>query len=281
MKQIKSKYWIDKFAGFSIEGDDSKKFLNGITTSNIISNTKNIVQTCWLTPTGVLRAVLEIHNINNESNRLLILVLMGDIDALRKYCKDFTFPSDDVKVGDIRYFSRIQEINHINNWREFIPELLDEINHNDYSFKNKLEFIKSYDLKEWQINQGIPRFGYEINGKNNPLELGLVDLIDFNKGCYLGQETMAKLKNVSILKQEIRVWFSRNALENLRLKDNRIFFDMSERKTAGFITSCQKLRNKNYQGLVMVKKQYLEESIFYSDELGQINTNKSIGSAFL
>ena len=46
----------------------------------------------------------------------------------------------------------------------------------------------------------------EINGKNNPLELGLQDLIDFNKGCYLGQETMSKIKNVSSLKQEIRIW---------------------------------------------------------------------------
>ncbi|MEC8529550.1 MAG: chlorite dismutase family protein [Thermoproteota archaeon] len=36
-------------------------------------------------------------------------------------------------------------------------------------------------------------FEKEINGKNNPLELGLQDLIDFNKGCYLGQETISKI----------------------------------------------------------------------------------------
>ena len=61
----------------------------------------------------------------------------------------------------------------------------------------------------------------EINGKNNPLELGLKDLIDFNKGCYLGQETMSKIKNVSSLKQEIRIWQSFESNLNLDLEDKK------------------------------------------------------------
>ena len=75
-------------------------------------------------------------------------------------------------------------------------------------YKNKLNLLNPNDLKLWKINQAIPSLEMEINGKNNPLELGLKDLIDFNKGCYLGQETMSKIKNVSSLKQEIRIWKS-------------------------------------------------------------------------
>lgn len=38
-----------------------------------------------------------------------------------------------------------------------------------------------------------PRFGAEIDGVANPLELGLRPLVDFGKGCYIGQEIVARL----------------------------------------------------------------------------------------
>ena len=41
--------------------------------------------------------------------------------------------------------------------------------------------MNTNDLQLWKINQAIPSLNSEINGKNNPLELGLTDLIDFNK----------------------------------------------------------------------------------------------------
>ena len=34
---------------------------------------------------------------------------------------------------------------------------------------------------EWKIRQGFPSSLYELDGKINPLELGIPDLIDFNK----------------------------------------------------------------------------------------------------
>ncbi len=44
-----------------------------------------------------------------------------------------------------------------------------------------------------RIALGVPAFGAEIDGSANPLELGLTDLIDFAKGCYVGQEIVARL----------------------------------------------------------------------------------------
>ncbi|MFN8423610.1 MAG: hypothetical protein U0470_09605 [Anaerolineae bacterium] len=44
-----------------------------------------------------------------------------------------------------------------------------------------------------RIRHVVPRFGAEIDGTTNPLELGLFELIDFNKGCYIGQEIVARL----------------------------------------------------------------------------------------
>ena len=281
MEKESSRYWIDKFDLFCVKGKDSKRFLNGITTSNISSNDNNIIKTCWLTPTGNLRAMLEIYNNSNESNALLVLVLIGDVNEIRNYCLDLIFPSDDIKVGDTYSSYRLQEIDNLNQWRKFNPILLSEMNYKNYCLKNKLDFLSCDELKEWKINQAIPRFKTEVNGKSNPLELGLSDLIDFNKGCYLGQETMAKLKNVSFLKQEIRVWKSNCKSKNVNLDDNKIFLDNTKKEVAGFITSYDQSKDLNYHGLVLIKKKYLQIYFFYSDQFGKIKINKSIGSVFL
>ncbi len=44
-----------------------------------------------------------------------------------------------------------------------------------------------------RIEQGVPAQGRELTEDANPLEAGLIDLISFNKGCYVGQEVVARL----------------------------------------------------------------------------------------
>ena len=60
MQDIKKKFWLEKFDCFSITGKDARKFLNGITTSNILNSENKVIKTCWLTPNGVLRSLIEI-----------------------------------------------------------------------------------------------------------------------------------------------------------------------------------------------------------------------------
>lgn len=48
-------------------------------------------------------------------------------------------------------------------------------------------------LETLRVEAGIARFGVELDGKIIPLEAGLKASISFNKGCYLGQEIIARL----------------------------------------------------------------------------------------
>jgi folate-binding protein YgfZ len=48
-------------------------------------------------------------------------------------------------------------------------------------------------LEMVRIEQGVPVQGNELNEDANPLEAGLLDHISFNKGCYIGQEVVARL----------------------------------------------------------------------------------------
>lgn len=44
-----------------------------------------------------------------------------------------------------------------------------------------------------RIEWGWPEFGREISRRYNPLELGLAAAVSFDKGCYVGQEVIARL----------------------------------------------------------------------------------------
>ena len=150
-----------------------------------------------------------------------------------------------------------------------------------YCLDNQIELLKSSDLDVWKIWQAIPRLNSEIDGENNPLELGLYDLVDFNKGCYLGQETMARLKRISSLKQEIRVWSSSILNKNFELNDKKIYLNENKEIITGTITNFLSLSSKKVIGLAMIKKNYLNQlKYFFNEELGSIKVEKSIGSAF-
>ena len=44
-----------------------------------------------------------------------------------------------------------------------------------------------------RVNFGMPEFGPELGEPYNPLEAGLIGSVDFTKGCYIGQEVIARL----------------------------------------------------------------------------------------
>ena len=278
MQDIKKIFWLEKFDCFSVSGKDARKFLNGITTGNILNSENKVVKTCLLTPNGVLRSLIEI--IFFERN-LEVIILAGNTNEIINYFNQIIFPVDDVFLSEPFLINRIQEIDESSSWRTYQPIFFKTEDKEFEIYKNKLNLLNPNDLKLWKINQAIPSLGMEINGKNNPLELGLQDLIDFNKGCYLGQETMSKIKNVSSLKQEIRTWKSLESNLNLDVEDKNLYINSAKDISVGKITSFFK-SDSQIKGLAMIKRKYLEEgSYFFSEIFGKIIINKSVGSIFL
>ena len=279
IKENKEQFWLEKFDCFSVTGKDSKRFLNGITTGNIVDLNNRVLKSCWLSPNGILKSLLEI---NCSENALKVIVLVGNTSEIRKYFNDIIFPSDDVSLSDTFSINRLQQVDDMNSWRITQPIFLKNEDKKYDFYKNNPNSMNTNDLQLWKINQAIPSLNSEINGKNNPLELGLTDLIDFNKGCYLGQETMSKIKNVSSLKQEIRVWTAKDKDLNLESVNKILFSNQNKEKSVGYITSIYELDSRIIKGLAMIKRKYLnKENSFFSDNFGQISINKSVGSTFL
>lgn len=46
-----------------------------------------------------------------------------------------------------------------------------------------------------RIEAGLPRFGHELTGDYIPLEANLWNDVSFNKGCYIGQEIIARMES--------------------------------------------------------------------------------------
>ena len=279
IKENKEQFWLEKFDCFSITGKDSKRFLNGITTGNIVDLNKRVLKSCWLSPNGILKSLLEI---NCSENELKVIVLVGNTSEIRKYFNDIIFPSDDVSLSDTFSINRLQQVDDMNSWRITQPIFFKNEDKKYDFYKNNPNSMNTNDLQLWKINQAIPSLNSEINGKNNPLELGFTDLIDFNKGCYLGQETMSKIKNVSSLKQEIRVWTAKDKDVNLESVNKILFNNQNKEKSVGYITSIYVLESRIIKGLAMIKRKYLDKgNPFFSDNFGQISLEKSVGSTFL
>ena len=64
------------------------------------------------------------------------------------------------------------------------------------------------DAGTWEalrVANGAPAFGSEMGEPYNPLEVGLIGAIDFTKGCYIGQEVIARLDSYERVQKYLSV----------------------------------------------------------------------------
>jgi tRNA-modifying protein YgfZ len=60
----------------------------------------------------------------------------------------------------------------------------------------RLALAGNESVEGWRILSGIPRFGVDATEDDLPEEAGLDGAVAFDKGCYLGQEAVAKVRNL-------------------------------------------------------------------------------------
>ena len=81
-----------------------------------------------------------------------------------------------------------------------------------------------------RIESGLPRYGQEITDEYIPLEAGLWDDVSFSKGCYTGQEIIARMESRGRLAKQLVQLRAEQAVEQgAKIK--------AEGKTVGTVTS--------------------------------------------
>jgi folate-binding protein YgfZ len=91
-------------------------------------------------------------------------------------------------------------------------------------------------LETRRIECGIPRFGVDMDESNLAPETGIEErAISYNKGCYIGQEVISRLKTYGQVAKSLRGLRLDPALTQLPVRGAKLF---SGEKDVGYITSA-------------------------------------------
>jgi len=131
------------------------------------------------------------------------------------------------------------------------------------------ELKTKYDIREIfdnefdtiRIENGIPAFGKEMTEQTNPLECNLEKYVSYTKGCYIGQEVIARLDAYDKISKHMIGIISDLPLPPVEDKNVRIIF---EGKESGYITSTAVSKKFGNIGLGFIRTVFLDFGKNYS-----------------
>ena len=187
-----------------LSGKDAFRYLNGQVTRDLTRLTdREAIPACLLTPKGKLCAPLLIHR---EGDDLLIETdpsleesLLARLD--RYIVADEVTHTVEPPKNGVHFFGAVATGKEagLRTSRMGVPGLdlestagLDLL---DATMKEHL--LDARVIETLRIERGLPVWGREMNEETLPPEVGLDRThIDYDRGCYPGQETISRLKSI-------------------------------------------------------------------------------------
>lgn len=117
-----------------------------------------------------------------------------------------------------------------------------------------VSFVGSKAFTQFRIENGIPKFPNELNDNFNPHEANLIHEVSFSKGCYIGQEVIARLDTYDKVQRILSGFICEAEINGeMNLVDEK-------GDLVGAITSSCKLENLDKTiGLAYIRKAFAEE----------------------
>tara|TARA_Y100001968_G_scaffold320995_1_gene354719 strand:- start:1961 stop:2809 length:849 start_codon:yes stop_codon:yes gene_type:complete len=269
MSFVRQVFWDSNFPILRLKGKGTKAFLHGQLTSGILNaNTNSLIYGCWLSSKGFVKALVEIFLTDEGAD---LLVIGGDIKEIYKGFDQVIFPADKVFIELNHHVRRVQSLNLREPWKENDVFWLSENQALPKALESQHQASKQ-ELEMWRLHQGIPLINSEINGETNPFELGLFDLVNLEKGCYLGQEIIARLLRGTSLKQKLRFWTSKNkVMPGEKIINLSTSSKLENQRVAGVITSSAINQSSGSYGLALIRSNCFDE-----DTLWLLNSKEKI-----
>ena len=206
---------LNSFSKFlEISGEDTAEFLQGLISNDIYKcKSDTPIYSCMLSPQGKFLAdffiiqesdkyLIEIHEKYLESfiSKIQIYKLRSKVNIIenKKMCSIILFSKENIRLDNII--------------KSFSDPRNENIGYKIYIDKNELNKIKNmkmepYDTyKEILIKNLVPNSTNDLTvNKSLLLENNFDNLnaIDWDKGCYVGQEITARMKYRAILKKQL------------------------------------------------------------------------------
>jgi len=260
-----------------ISGNDTLDLLNRLSTNDLINfdYSKGSISTILTTNKGRMIDILTI--VKNNSRGYFIICSLKALETVVEWINFYTI-IEDVSIHDVTskilYMTLIgpnsshilsdesdNKINILNKieskfiFHDSIDILIniDEKNNVINHLQNlKFDHISKQLFEIIRIKEAIPMFENEITQKFNPLEAKLDKYISFNKGCYIGQEVIARLNTYNKIKRELMniEWDTKIAIN----QGEKIVFKGED---IGLITSfVYNPMEDNFIGLAYIKRNF-------------------------
>lgn len=272
-----------------LQGPDSLRFLHGQTSQAIeLARAGQWLSTCCITPTARLRALADVLV---SADGAWLVIREGDGAAVRQALDRVLFPADAVQLGPLRQGQLLEPAQVAGQdaavaadadpqWRPVQGAegfwlgsslLLVDTGTADASGLEEAARtllarpqLDDEARERWRIQLGLPACPAEVNDDTNPFELGLAARVSLSKGCYVGQETLAKLATYDGVRRQLRRWFV-PAAEGPA--PGAVLHDGEER--AGLVTSALALpEGGGWIGLALVRRSALEAATLRVDRDG-------------
>ncbi len=189
-------YFQQKRGLLEVSGKEAIQFLNGLITNDVAKLEENAqMLAAFPDAKGRLIAVVRVLR---RGDKFLFETEEATHEKVFNNLFRFTFAGD-FFVEDLsekyEFFSitnyELRMTNAINFGNDvFVPK--DSIENFKTDLKDAIEITDElYEVL--RIEQGIPLYGVDMNETTIVPELGLPELISYNKGCYIGQEIIARI----------------------------------------------------------------------------------------
>jgi len=182
------------------QGADALQFIDGLSSNKMVDMIQGEVRQTVFTTTKA--KIIDLATVFHMGDFLAVQLHTSQLERLLKHVTPRIL---DQKVTIVDVTSRnqfcIEYGIHNTNVGQF--ESLDGVTHGHVDERYSL-LIASLDVEskptvdqalfhEWRIENQIPWNGFEVTGKNHPLSAGLNQLVHPAKGCYIGQEILARM----------------------------------------------------------------------------------------
>ena len=256
--------WGTPVSLIRLEGSDTRRFLHGQSSQAIeLAKAGDCLPTCLISPTARMRG-LALVCVDDAGADLIVIA--GNGEAIRAGLDRVLFPADNVRLGAVQPATLWQWQGEAQTEDSVLlrpgvdlgsgPNAAVVLQRSGEELPPWLAELPGWSSEEVEANRlrhGLPAEPSELNDDTNPFELGLAQWVSLNKGCYVGQETLAKLATYDGVKQQLRYWESSSALE----PGTTLSSAGGER--AGVVTSSQGGR-----GLALIRRSQLEASTLHT-----------------
>ena len=275
MSSNRKLFWDQILPFVRLKGEGIRSFLHGQTTSDFLEVQDDFfIHSCWLNAAGRVKAILEIRLRNDVAD---VVVLGGDINEVIKGFEQAIFPADRLEIESTKSIRRLQDLvlrqfERSNNIEWILPE-----ESLPKTFQRLIP-ASSNQVNRWKMENGFPLGIGELKADYNPIELGLFDLVSVDKGCYLGQEMIAKLLKLGKVRNQLRFWESDKNL-SVGQKLSTFIPDSSSKKICGIITSSVKNLDKDGSfGLAIVRSSvFATKKLYLLDDLTKVDIKVPLG----